>query len=214
VSEDLFSLGTAEAVRQGRGEAVLLRRSVRSFTDAPVEEGALYRAVGAALNAPATHHTAPARFVWVRSKQARERLLGAMREAWLADLASDGWSAERAARRVRRGQMLYDAPEIVLPFMVPDGAHDYPDARRQGCEEIMFTVAAAAAVEGLLVALAAEGIGSCWVSSTIFAPDVVRSVLELPDDWRPLGAVAVGYPADGPLEPRPPRDTEGVFLQR
>jgi coenzyme F420-0:L-glutamate ligase/coenzyme F420-1:gamma-L-glutamate ligase len=214
VSEDLFSLGTAEAVRQGRGEAVLLRRSVRSFTDEQVDEEALRRAVGAALNAPAPHHTAPARFVWVRSHETRERLLGAMREAWLADLAADGWATERAGRRVRRGQILYDAPEVVLPFMVTEGAHAYPDGRRAGAEHAMFTVAAAAAVEGLLVALAAEDIGSCWISSTIFVPEVVRSVLELPEGWHPLGAIAVGYPADGPLEPRSPREPEGAFLQR
>jgi coenzyme F420-0:L-glutamate ligase/coenzyme F420-1:gamma-L-glutamate ligase len=214
VAEDLFSLGTAEAIRQGRGEAVLLRRSVRSFTDDPVAEDALYRAVGSALNAPAPHHTAPARFVWVRSEEARGRLLEEMRAAWLTDLAADGWETERAQRRVRRGQILYDAPEVVLPFMVTEGAHSYPDARRQGAEQTMFTVAAAAAVEGLLVALAAEGIGSCWISSTIFAPDVVRSALRLPEAWQPLGAVAVGYPADGPLQPRQPRDTEGAFVQR
>jgi len=53
----------------------------------------------------------------------------------------------------------------------------------------MFTVAAGGAVQALLVALAAEGIGSCWVGSTIFAADVVRSVLDLPPAWEPLGAI-------------------------
>jgi coenzyme F420-0:L-glutamate ligase/coenzyme F420-1:gamma-L-glutamate ligase len=75
----------------------------------------------------------------------------------------------------------------------------------------MFTVAGGAAVQSFLVALAAEGLGSCWVGSTIFAPDVVRAVLDLPPDWEPLGAVAVGVPA-APLTPRPPRDAgEGLL---
>jgi coenzyme F420-0:L-glutamate ligase/coenzyme F420-1:gamma-L-glutamate ligase len=78
----------------------------------------------------------------------------------------------------------------------------------------MFTVAAGGAVQGLLVALAAEGIGSCWVSSTIFATDVVRSVLDLPADWEPLGAVAVGHPLDGPLSPREPRDLGEGLTER
>jgi coenzyme F420-0:L-glutamate ligase/coenzyme F420-1:gamma-L-glutamate ligase len=52
------------------------------------------------------------------------------------------------------------------------------------------------------------------VSSTIFAADVVRSVLDLPADWEPLGAVAVGYPLDGPLSPREPRDLGEGLTER
>ena len=58
----------------------------------------------------------------------------------------------------------------------------------------MFTVAVGAAVQALLVALAVRGVGSCWIGSTIFAADLVRAELELPADWEPLGAIAIGYP--------------------
>ena len=63
-----------------------------------------------------------------------------------------------------------------------------------------------------LVALAVRGVGSCWIGSTIFAPAVVRSVLDLPSDWEPLGAIAIGYPDDAgsdfgvPRTPQPPGD--------
>ncbi len=206
VDEDLFRLGTNEAIRQGRREAVLVRRSIRAFAPTPVDADAMRRAVAAALTAPAPHHTRPVRFVWLRSRPLRTKLLDEMRAAWRSDLRGDDFTADQIDRRVARGDLLYGATEIVLPFLVPDGMHTYPDARRNAAEHTMFTVAAGGAVQGLLVALAAEGIGSCWVSSTIFAADVVRSVLDLPADWEPLGAVAVGHPLDGPLSPREPRD--------
>lgn len=212
--EDLFRLGTSEAIAAGRQEAMLLRRSVRAFTPEPVDPGAVRRAIAVALTAPAPHHTRPVRFVWLRSRQSRGKLLDAMRSAWRADLRGDGLDETRIDRRVARGDILHQATEVVLPFCVPDGAHDYPDERRQAAERTMFTVAAGAAVQGLLVALAAENVGSCWISSTIFAPEVVRSTLDLPDDWQPMGAVAIGHPADGPIRPRPPRELGDELVER
>lgn len=200
-AEDLFRLGTDLAIEQGRREAVLLRRTVRTFTGEPVEPTVLACCVDIALTAPAPHHTRPVRFVLVR--QHRDTLLEAMQAAWEADLADDGWSADRIAHRIARGQVLRDATEIMIPFLVGEGRHDYPDERRRGAERTMFTVAGGAAVQALLVALAAEGLGSAWISSTIFCPAVVRSVLQLPDDWEPLGAIGIGHPFE-PVSPRTP----------
>ncbi|MGW1681615.1 coenzyme F420-0:L-glutamate ligase [Saccharopolyspora sp. NPDC002376] len=213
VDEDLFSMGTAEALAQGRREAVLMRRSMRQFADAPVDEDAVRRAVGSALTAPAPHHTRPVRFVWLRDRPLRSKLLDAMRTAWLDDLRADSMPEEAAQRRVNRGNLLYAAPELVLPFLVREGAHDYPDERRGDAERQMFTVAGGAAVQGLLVSLAAEELGSCWVSSTMFCPDVVRATLDLPDSWEPLGAVAVGHPAEPVAGPREPRDLDDGLVE-
>jgi coenzyme F420-0:L-glutamate ligase/coenzyme F420-1:gamma-L-glutamate ligase len=136
------------------------------------------------------------RFVWLQTQAARTRLLDRMKDKWHDDLTGDGRPADAVQRRVARGQILYDAPEVVIPFMVPDGAHSYPDAARTDAEHTMFTVAVGAAVQALLVALAVRGLGSCWIGSTIFAADLVRAELELPPDWEPLGAIAVGYASD------------------
>jgi coenzyme F420-0:L-glutamate ligase/coenzyme F420-1:gamma-L-glutamate ligase len=217
LAEDLFRLGTDDAIEQGRAagreEAVLLRRSVRSFRPDPVDPALIRRAVAVALRAPAPHHTRPVRFVWLAENQLRRRLLDAMAQAWRADLRRDGLAEEFIERRVQRGTLLYDAPEVLVPVAVPDGAHPYPDPRRQAAEEAMFTVAAGAAVQGLLVALAAAGLGSCWVGSTLFCPDLVRAELALPPDWRPLGAIAIGHPVE-PLQPRPPGDPDDGLVLR
>jgi coenzyme F420-0:L-glutamate ligase/coenzyme F420-1:gamma-L-glutamate ligase len=211
--EDLFWLGTEEAIAMGRRQAQLLRRSVRRFSTDPVDPVLVEEAVAEALTAPAPHHTRPVRFVWVRDHQVRLRLLDGMKERWRADLLGDGRAADAVDRRVSRGQILYDAPELVIPVMVPDGAHSYPDAARTAAENTMFTVAAGAAVQALLVALAVREVGSCWIGSTIFAADLVRQVLGLAEDWEPLGAIAIGHPTEQ-HGPRDPVSTEGLLTIR
>ncbi|ULE33602.1 coenzyme F420-0:L-glutamate ligase [Mycobacterium sp. IDR2000157661] len=219
-AEDLFWLGTEEAIalglERGQRQAQLLRRSVRRFSDQPVAAEVVEAAVAEALTAPAPHHTRPVRFVWLADRLRRQALLDRMKDKWRADLTADGRPADAVERRVNRGQILYDAPEIVIPFLVPDGAHTYPDEQRTAAEHTMFTVAVGAAVQALLVALAVRGVGSCWIGSTIFAADVVRAQLDLPADWEPLGAVAIGYPEEGaaPSGPRDPVPVDGLLVRK
>ncbi|MFJ2440816.1 coenzyme F420-0:L-glutamate ligase [Streptomyces sp. NPDC087658] len=208
-ADDMFRLGTSEAVR----EAVTQRRTVREFADEPVDPGAVRRAVAAAITAPAPHHTTPWRFVLLESERSRTALLDAMRDAWIADLRRDGRSEESIAKRVRRGDILRRAPYLVVPCLVMDGSHTYGDARRDAAEREMFVVASGAGVQNFLVALAGERLGSAWVSSTMFCRDVVRDVLDLPGHWDPMGAVAVGRAA-APPEDRPARSPEAFFEVR
>jgi len=206
--EDMFRLGTSEAKRQ----AVLDRRTVREFGPEPVAQEAVDRALAAAVTAPAPHHSTPWRFVVVRERATK--LLDAMLAAWTDDLRRDGFTEEQIGRRVRRGDVLRRAPLLVVPCLVTTGAaHDYPDEQRAAAEREMFVVAVGAAVENLLVALAAEGLGSAWVSSTMFCRDVVRDVLDLPPDWDPMGTVAIGHPASAPSD-RPPRDLTSYVVDR
>jgi len=203
--EDMFRWGSADVL--------FARRTIRRFSAEPVDGAVVRRAVAAAIAAPAPHHTTPWRFVLVEDARTRTKLLDAMREAWIADLRGDGLPEERIARRIRRGDVLRNAPYLIVPCLVMDGSHDYPDERRATAEREMFVVAMGAGVQNLLVQLAVHGLGSAWVSSTMFCRPVVRDVLDLPGDWDPMGAVAVGHPAEPPRE-RPPRDPADFYLTR
>jgi coenzyme F420-0:L-glutamate ligase/coenzyme F420-1:gamma-L-glutamate ligase len=195
--EDMFRLGSTDVLTA--------RRTVREFTAAPVPAAAVRRAIAAAITAPAPHHSQPWRFVVVESAAARTRLLDDMLAAWRADLTADGFSPDQITRRVRRGDVLRRAPLQIVPCLVADAAHEYPDDRRNAAERAMFLVSMGAAVENLLVALAVDGLGSCWVSSALFCREAAAGALGLPADWEPMGTIGVGYPAQ-PAPDRPDRD--------
>jgi len=203
-AEDMFRLGAADVLTA--------RRTVRDFTDAPVSADAIRRAIAAAITAPAPHHSQPWRFVVVESAAARTRLLDDMLAAWKADLTADGFTADQITRRVRRGEPLRNAPMIIVPCLVADAAHTYPDARRNASERAMFLVAMGAAIENLLVSLAVDGLGSCWISSALFCREVAVQALGLPPDFEPMGAIGVGHPA-APAADRPARDPD-EFTER
>ena len=62
-----------------------------------------------------------------------------------------------------------------------------------------------------MIDVAARGLGSAWVSSSMFCADTVREALELTEPWLPVGIIAVGYPK----EPSLPREQEAPLpLQR
>ena len=204
-AEDMFRLGAADVLAE--------RRTVRDFTGEPVDLAAVRRAIAAAVTAPAPHHSQPWRFAVVSSEAARTRLLDDMLAAWVADLRGDGFTEEQIARRTRRGEPLRRAPLLIVPCLLADAAHTYPDERRNAAERAMFLVAMGAGVQNLLVALAVEGLGSCWVSSTLFCGPVAAAALDLPAGWEPMGAVGVGHPAAQP-PPRPDRDPGSFHITR
>jgi coenzyme F420-0:L-glutamate ligase/coenzyme F420-1:gamma-L-glutamate ligase len=212
-AEDLFRTGSGPedlvAFLEGR-------RTRRRFLPDPVDPGAVERAVLAAMTAPFPHHTRPFRVVALDSGEGRKRYLTQMETAWRQDLAGDGTAAEVIERRVARSwALLGSAPVLLVPCLAPGGRHDYPDERRRGAEAAMFQLAAGGAVQTLLLALHAQGLGGAWISSSLFCQDLAAKALDLPEGWRPLGSVAVGHPDPGDRpRPRPPLDPGKLILRR
>ena len=102
---------------------------------------------------------------------------------------------------------------LIAPDCINAGNAACPSITSSSVLRSSVTVAVGAAVQALLVALAVRDVGSCWVGSTIFAADLVREDLDLPGDWEPLGAIAIGHPAEVPL-PREPVATDGLLVIR
>ncbi len=189
-------------------EAVAARRSIRSFEDRTVPRDAVLRAISLAVQAPAPHHSAPWRFSLLDDAGGKSDLSRAMGAAWRADLTSDGLAAEKIDEILTRSHaLLTGTPLLTLCSADMSKAHAYPDERRRLAEWSLFAHATGAALQVYMVALAEEGIASCWISAPVFCRDVVRSHLGLPGDLEPQALVLAGYPAPGYVpRPRSPVD--------
>jgi len=197
--EDLFPASPLLSISE--------RRTIRSFGAGDVSPEAVEEAVRAACTAPAPHHTRPWSFTAIWSAEAKRRLLGAIADAWGNDLRGDGTPEATIERRIEKSDaVLGSAPVLLVPWIRFAGAHPYPDAERAHAEQEMFLLSGGAAIQNLLLALHAQGLASCWISSTLFCQQETRAALGMDQEWFALGIVAAGPMPTGPASPRPPID--------
>ena len=205
---DLVRGAQDDLFRESPLQALHARRTIRSFAPGPVPREALEEAIRAACTAPAPHHTRPWRFSVLVSAPAKRGLLGAIADAWRADLRGDATPEDVIARRIANSDaVLGQAPVLIVPWVSFSGSHPYGDAERSHAEQEMFLLSGGAAIQNLLLALHAQGLASCWISSTLFCQEESRAVLDMDDGWFALGTVACGQmPESGTERPRPPID--------
>lgn len=167
------------------------RRDVRHFRGAPVPEALLEDVLEAASLAPSVGLSQPWHFVTVddpaRRAQVRASFATANHDA-LAAQAPD--RAESYARLKLAG--LDTAPCHIAVFVEDDPAQGHGLGRRSMPETVVFS--AVMAVHTLWLAARATGLGLGWVS--IVDPDQVRDILDVPGDWRLIGYLCLGYPAN------------------
>jgi coenzyme F420-0:L-glutamate ligase/coenzyme F420-1:gamma-L-glutamate ligase len=194
--EDLF--------RESPLLSISARRTIRAFGPGSVPRQAVEEAVRAACTAPAPHHTRPWTFTALDGAPAKRALLSAIAAAWRKDLRGDRVTEDVIARRIdRSGAVLGTAPLLIVPWIRFRGAHRYEDEERAHAEKEMFLLSGGAAIQSLLLAFHAQGIASCWISSTLFCQEETRAALSMGDDWFALGTVAAGPMPAGTPPPRP-----------
>jgi coenzyme F420-0:L-glutamate ligase/coenzyme F420-1:gamma-L-glutamate ligase len=180
------------------------RRTVRFYSADPVPDVLVHALLEAAHLAPSAHNAQPTRFVILKSPEAKRRLAERMARRWQRDLEKSG-TPEPAVRVELRFSLrrFSEAPVLVLVGYTLEGMDRYPDRPRQRAEETMAVQSAAAAVQNLLLAASAHGLGACWCCAPLFCPGIVRRALGLPRGFIPQALLTIGYPSHTP--PVPPR---------
>jgi len=150
--------------------AIFARRSVRSYTDQPVDDTTIHDLLEAAMAAPSAVAKDPWHFYVVRDQAGRDRLADAL----------------------PNGQMLRQAPVGIVVVGDLDLAHDNALSYLiQDCS---------AAIENLLLAAAMLGLGACWLGVHPREDRIValQAQFDLPPSQIPISAIALGWPAQQP----------------
>ena len=193
------------------GRLIRGRRSVRRFHSEPVPSSAdLENLLALATWAPSAHNRQPWRLVVLRDAVAKERLAQRMGDRLRTERTADGADPADVEADARRSHTrLTQAPVIIVLCLTVEEMDRYPDPRRVQAERTMAVQSTAMAGQNLMLAAHAAGWGSCWMCAPLFAPEEVRSALDLPEAWEPQGAIVLGAPI-GEVPPRPRRGLSEV----
>jgi nitroreductase len=167
-------------------DAIGGRRSVRQFRpDAPVPEGAVRKILEAGIMAPSAGNVQAWRFIVVRD------------EALKARLATEA------------GHQLFIKQAPVAIVVLADLARTEAKygERGRGTYALQET---AAAIENMLLAAHAQGLGSCWIGA--FDEAAAARILGLGGGLRPVAILPIGVPAE-PTSRVPPRRALGEVAE-
>lgn len=181
------------------------RRSIRRYRPEPVAQEILERLLLAATWAPSAHNRQPWRFCVVTQPATKLALSERMGEQWRRDLGADGADPAFIERRVAISHTrLTSAAALIIAAVSMEEMDRYPDAQRNEAEWTMAVQSVALACQNLLLAAHYYGLGACWMCAPLFAPVLVRDVLQLPATWTPQALITVGYPAEEKSKERVP----------
>ena len=150
-------------------EGLLSRRSIRKYTDKPVEKATIQKLIKAAQYAPSAHNTRPWEFLVIEDKEALKDLRRIQRSASFAE----------------------NAPLAILVC----GDHNKAFSReKEGWTYI--DIDCSAATENLLLAAHSLGLGACWCGATPMTKPMAALVerFNLPENIKPFSIVVIGHP--------------------
>lgn len=158
------------------------RRSIREFRADGVSRALVDKILNAGRFAPSAGNMQPWEFIVIRDQ---ERIRAVVKSTFTG----------HAVRSKRTQDWIERAP--VLLAAAADLKRSMARYGRLGCRVALLDTAAA--VENMILAATALGLGTCWVSG--FRKKELSRVLGLPPWLEPVALLPIGYPRSSP--PRP-----------
>ena len=184
------------AFRKTFRDLVLWRRDVRRFRTDPVPEALIDQLIETATHAPSVGLSQPWRFVKVNSAERRRAVWESFAKA--NDRALAGYEGEqRATYASLKLAGMKEAPVHLAVFSDESTDTGGGLGRQTMPETLRYSVVAA--VQTMWLGARAQGLGMGWVS--ILDPAEVTRVLDVPDGWRLVAYLDLGWPAEEHIDP-------------
>ncbi len=167
------------------------RRDVRHFQTMPLPDGTLDHLLDRACLAPSVGNSQPWRFVRVISQERRSAIIAHV-EAENRRAAAIYNDEARAAYDALKLHGLREAPEHLAVFCQMDPKAGHGLGRQTMPETTAYSVVMA--IHTLWLTARAIGVGMGWVS--IIDPATMNALLDVPEDWRFIAMLCLGYPAE------------------
>lgn len=181
-SQHRFSQEAIEAVYR----AIEERRDMRHFLPDPIDPALLKRLLRAAHCAPSVGYMQPWRFIRITDKKLREHIHQLVDQERITTAEALG-KRQHEFMRLKVEGILECSELLVVSLMDQRKKHIF--GRRTMPH--MDLASAACAIQNLWLAARAEGIGLGWVS--LFEPDELASLLEIPQDAEPIALLCLGH---------------------
>lgn len=190
------------------------RRSVREFGPGDVTDEDMRLLVEAARHAPSNSNRQAWKFLAVRNRDVRMRLRSAV-ESKVGGIRENAADPEHLAVLERFGPYLTFFADAPLLFVVLyKRAPSFLEPLLKGLDaltpEASFPAegfSAAMAIENLLLAAHAIGLGACCTTAPLVAAGKIRDILKIPPAYVIAALVPVGRPLKPPpAQPRRPVD--------
>lgn len=166
--------------------AIFERRDMRHFLPDAIEPQILQRLLLAAHHAPSVGFMQPWRFIRITSAQLRAQIHALVeKERLLTAKALNERSDEFMALKV---EGILDCGEVLIAALC-EQREKYIFGRRTLPE--MDVASLSCAIQNMWLAARAEGLGMGWVS--IFEPNELKKLLQMPDDAKPLAILCLGH---------------------
>lgn len=176
------------------------RRDIRHFLPDPIAPEMLERLLGAAHLAPSVGYMQPWRFVRISDIELRTKLHSMVDNERILTARALGEREQEFMRLKVEG--IRECGEVLVAALMGQ-REQYVFGRRTMPEMDLASIACA--IQNMWLAARAEGIGMGWVS--LFDPQQLRQLLDMPDDAQPVAILCLGHVAG--FYPKPMLEMEG-----